>query len=118
MAANLDLRTRRKLRQRYKIKQVSGNKMRLSVYRTNQHTYAQVIDPSGNTICSASTLISEASSLKNGTNINAAKFVGSLVAERAKKLGVEEVVFDRSGFLYHGRIKALADAAREAGLKF
>ena len=118
MAGTSDLRARRKIRQRYKIKQTSAGKVRLTVNRTNQHTYAQIVDPSGKTLCSASTLISEASKLKNGSNKDAATFVGNLVGERAIKLGVKEVVFDRSGFLYHGRIKALADAARQAGLQF
>jgi large subunit ribosomal protein L18 len=118
MATSHDLRTRRKLRQRYKIKKVSPDKIRLSVHRTGQHTYAQIVDSNGKTMTTASTLMKEAESLKNGTNKDAAAFVGKMVADRALKLGVKEVVFDRSGYLYHGRIKALADAAREAGLVF
>jgi len=89
---------------------------RLNVYRSLNHIYAQVIDDSkGVTVVSAS---SKAAKLKTGGNIAAAKEVGKLVAERAKEKGIKKVVFDRGGYLYHGRIKALADAAREAGLEF
>ena len=89
---------------------------RLNVYRSLNHIYAQVIDDAkGETLVSASTL---ASKLKTGGNIAAAKEVGKLVAERAREKGIKQVVFDRGGYLYHGRIKALADAAREAGLEF
>jgi large subunit ribosomal protein L18 len=118
MATSYDLRQRRKLRQRFKIKTISPDKVRLSVHRTGQHTYAQIVDPSGKTMTTASTLTKEAANLKNGTNKEAAAFVGKMIADRAIKLGVKEVVFDRSGFLYHGRIKALAEAARQAGLVF
>jgi large subunit ribosomal protein L18 len=89
---------------------------RLNVYRSLNHIYAQVIDDAkGVTVVSAS---SKAAKLKTGGNIAAAKEVGKLVAERAKEKGIKKVVFDRGGYLYHGRIKALADAAREAGLEF
>ncbi|MBT9330885.1 50S ribosomal protein L18 [Paracidobacterium acidisoli] len=89
---------------------------RLNVYRSLNHIYVQVIDDAkGETIVSASTV---ASKLKTGGNVAAAKEIGRLVAERAKEKGVRKVVFDRGGYLYHGRIKALADAAREAGLEF
>src|ERR1700679_3106774 len=89
---------------------------RLNVYRSLNHIYAQVIDDSqGVTIVSASTVAAKA---KTGGNVAAAKEVGKLVAERAKEKGIKKVVFDRGGYLYHGRIKALADAAREAGLEF
>ena len=89
---------------------------RLNVYRSLNHIYAQVIDDAkGVTVVSAS---SKAAKLKTGGNIAAAKEVGKLVAERAQEKGVKKVVFDRGGYLYHGRIKALADAAREAGLEF
>jgi large subunit ribosomal protein L18 len=119
MLTSSELRERRKRRQRFKISQVSPGKLRLTVHRTNCHTYAQVIDAvTGHTLASASTLNEEAKKIKNGANIEAAKFVGKLVAERAVKAGIKEVVFDRSGFLYHGRIKALADTARENGLQF
>ncbi len=89
---------------------------RLAVHRSLNHIYAQVIDDqTGTTLASASTM---ALKLKTGGNVNAAKEVGKAVAERAKEKGVSKVVFDRGGYLYHGRIKALADAAREAGLEF
>jgi len=89
---------------------------RLNVYRSLNHIYAQVIDDqTGETLASASTLALE---LKTGGNIAAAKEVGKSVAERAAEKGIKKVVFDRGGYLYHGRIKALADAAREAGLEF
>jgi len=89
---------------------------RLNVYRSLNHIYVQVIDDSkGVTIVSASTVASKA---KTGGNVAAAKEIGKLIAERAKEKGVSKVVFDRGGYLYHGRIKALADAAREAGLEF
>ncbi|HHT44440.1 MAG TPA: 50S ribosomal protein L18 [Fastidiosipila sp.] len=93
---------------------------RLSVFRSLNHMYAQVIDDSkGITLAAASTLDPEVKDeVKFGGNIEAAKIVGKLVAERAKEKGVEAVVFDRSGYIYHGRVKALADAAREAGLAF
>ena len=91
---------------------------RLNVYRSNNHIYAQIIDDvNGVTLASASTLDKELTI--NGTgNIEAAKLVGGLVAKRATEKGVTEVVFDRGGYLYHGRVKALAEAAREAGLQF
>ena len=96
---------------------VSGSpeRPRLSVYRSLHHVYAQLIDDgAGRTLAAASTV-----DLKTGKNdLSAAQAVGKAIAERAKKAGVTEVVFDRGGFLYHGRIKALADAAREAGLEF
>lgn len=93
---------------------------RLSVFRSLNHMYAQVVDDSkGITLAAASTLDPEVKGeVKFGGNIEAAKAVGKLVAERAKEKGVEAVVFDRSGYIYHGRVKALADAAREAGLAF
>jgi large subunit ribosomal protein L18 len=94
----------------------SPERPRLSVYRSLNHIYAQVIDDTkGVTVASAS---SKAAKLKTGGNVAAAKEVGKLVAERAKEKGITKVVFDRGGYLYHGRIKALADAAREAGLEF
>jgi large subunit ribosomal protein L18 len=89
---------------------------RLNVYRSLNHIFAQVIDDAnGVTLISASSLSAK---LKTGGNVAAAKEIGKLVAERAKEKGISAVVFDRGGFLYHGRVKALADAAREAGLKF
>ena len=93
---------------------------RLAVFRSNKHIYAQIIDDSkGTTVTAASTLDVDAKqNVKHGGNIAAAKAVGKLVAERAKAKGIETVLFDRGGYLYHGRVKALAEAAREAGLKF
>ena len=98
----------------------SSARPRLAVFRSNKHIYAQVIDDSkGATVTAASTLDVDAKKdLKQGGNIAAAKAVGKLVAERAKAKGIEAVLFDRGGYLYHGRVKALAEAAREAGLKF
>ena len=94
----------------------SAEKPRLSVYRSSKHIYAQLInDFDGKTVASASTV--QAKSEKGG-NIDAAKQVGSAIAEKAKAAGIETVAFDRNGFKYHGRVKALADAAREGGLKF
>ena len=93
-------------------------KPRLNVFRSNKQIYAQIIDDTtGRTLCSASSLDKELA-LTNGSNIEAATQVGTLVAKRALALNIEAVVFDRGGYLYHGRIKALADAARAAGLKF
>ena len=93
--------------------------MRLSVHRTAQHIYAQVFDPDSKVVASASTLQKDvAEGLKGTGNVEAAKAVGRAIAERAKAKGVTQVAFDRSGFKYHGRVKALADAAREAGLEF
>ena len=91
---------------------------RLNVFRSNTNIYAQVIDDkSGKTLCSASSLDKELK-LTNGSNIEAAKAVGALLAKKALAAKIETVVFDRGGYLYHGRVKALAEAAREAGLKF
>ncbi len=92
---------------------------RLNVFRSLNHIYAQVVDDAtSNTIASASTLTKKGEEKLIGGNIEAAKTVGKLVAERAKEKGITRVVFDRGGYLYHGRVKALADAAREAGLEF
>jgi large subunit ribosomal protein L18 len=96
----------------------TAEKPRLNVFRSNKQIYAQIIDDeTGKTLCSASSLDKEIS-VKNGSNVNAATEVGTLVAKRALALKIEAVVFDRGGYLYHGRVKALADAARAAGLKF
>ena len=111
-----ELRVRRHKRVRAKI---SGNAdcPRLCVYRSNKGIYAQIIDDTvGKTLVAASTLDKEVKT--KASNIEAAKEVGELVAKRALEKGIEAVVFDRGGYLYHGRVKALADAAREAGLKF
>ena len=111
-------RLRRARKGRAKIRELEVN--RLSIHRTPQHIYAQIIDASGGSVlASASTLESEVrKGIKNGGNVEAATIVGARIAEKAKAAGIDTVAFDRSGFRYHGRIKALADAAREAGLKF
>jgi large subunit ribosomal protein L18 len=114
-------RKRNEIRQRVHARireKVTGTaeRPRLNVYRSLNHIYAQVIDDAqGVTLASASTVQAK---VKTGGNVAAAKEVGKLVAERAKEKGIKKVVFDRGGYLYHGRIKALADAAREAGLEF
>jgi large subunit ribosomal protein L18 len=117
-----DLFERRKTRTRYKLRRVSGDRPRLSVFRSSKHIYAQVIDDvKGVTVAAASTLDEEVmKSLDKGKGADtaAAAVVGKLVAERAKKAGITDVVFDRGGYIYHGRVKALGDAARESGLKF
>jgi large subunit ribosomal protein L18 len=100
-------------------RKVAGNteRPRLAVFRSVKHIYAQVIDDSmGHTVAAASS--NEKSGIKSGGNVAGAKAVGKLLAERAKEKGVKSVVFDRGGYLYHGRVKALADAAREGGLQF
>ena len=111
---------RRKGRVRRAVKQAANGRVRLSVYRSSQHIYAQVIDDSqGRTLAAASSLEKEMrEKLRTGADTSAAAEVGKLVAERAKAAGVEKVVFDRGGYIYHGRVKALADAAREGGLQF
>ena len=101
-------------------KKVKGDEARprLAIFRSVNHIYAQLInDDDGVTICSAST-VEKGAGVGNGGNIDAAKAVGRLIAERAKGKGVTQVVFDRGGYIYHGRVKALAEAAREAGLQF
>jgi len=111
-------RMKRALKLRSKIKKVGAT--RLSIHKTSQHIYAQVISEDGSTtLASASTTQSEIkSTIKYTGNIQAAAIVGKYIAEKALAAGVTKVAFDRSGFKYHGRVKALADAAREAGLKF
>jgi len=101
-------------------KKVAGTpeRPRLAVFRSLNHIYAQVIDDrSGATICAASSL-EKGAGVAGGGNIDAAKAIGRLIAERAKEKGVSSVVFDRGGYIYHGRVKSLAEAAREAGLQF
>jgi len=113
--AKLSLFERRRMRVRSSLRKRSGDKPRLSVHRTGKHIYAQIIDDAeGKTLAAASTLGVKSS----GANVEAASKVGKDIAEAAKKAGVTTVVFDRGGFLYHGRVKALADAAREGGLEF
>jgi large subunit ribosomal protein L18 len=109
---------RRAQRVRRTLAKSGSGRPRLSVFRSSKHIYAQVIDDAkGHTVASASSLEKELkASLKTGADKAAAAAVGKLVAERAKKAGVDKVVFDRGGYRYHGRIKALADGAREAGL--
>ena len=109
---------KRAQRIRRQIKKVANGRPRLSVHRTSMHIYAQVIDDSsGHTLAAASTLEKSAKST-SGANVDAAAAVGKLIAERATKAGVKEVVFDRGAYIFHGRVKALADAAREGGLSF
>lgn len=117
MANKLSTKQRRAARVRRSLKKVAGGRPRLSVHRSNSNIYVQVIDDAnGNTLAAASTLEKDVKG--NGGNVAAAQTVGKLIAERATKAGVEDVVFDRGAFLYHGRVKALAEAAREGGLKF
>ena len=119
MTKSTELFTRRQKRTRYALRRKS-ERARLSVFRSSQHIYAQVIDDRrGVTLASASSLEKEVrGSLKTGADIDAAKAVGKAIAQRAKQAGVSAVVFDRGGYMFHGRVKALADAAREAGLAF
>ena len=111
---------RRRGRVRGVLRRAAGDRKRLTVYRSSKHIYAQVIDDDrGITLASASSIEkTNRESLKSGANLDAAKTVGKLIAERAKEKGITDVVFDRGGYLYHGRVKALADAAREGGLIF
>ncbi|MEN8721482.1 MAG: 50S ribosomal protein L18 [Alphaproteobacteria bacterium] len=111
---------RRKQRVRTQLRKVAGERPRLSVFRSSKHIYAQVIDDlSGETVASASSLEKDMrGNLKTGADKTAAEAVGKLIAERAVAAGVSEVVFDRGGYIFHGRVKALADGAREGGLKF
>ena len=114
-----DTRAQRMKRHARVRSKISGTaeRPRLSVFRSENHIYAQVIDDvAGNTLVSASSV--EKSFEGSGSNVEAAKKVGALVAERALQKGIEEVVFDRGGYIYHGRVQALAEGAREAGLKF
>ena len=109
-------RLRRAKRARVKISELRMN--RLCVYRSPRHIYAQIISPTGNEIIASASTV-EKKNRKGATgNIEAAGKVGTLIAERAKKAGIEEVAFDRAGYAYHGRVIALAEAAREGGLKF
>jgi large subunit ribosomal protein L18 len=110
-------RLKRHLRVRKKIEGTT-ERPRLNIFRSAKHVYAQIIDDAkGVTLVSAST-VEKDSGIDNGGNIEAAKTIGTLIATRAKEKGIVKVVFDRSGYLYHGRVQALADAAREAGLEF
>jgi large subunit ribosomal protein L18 len=111
---------RRQMRVRSKLRVTTANRPRLSIFRSGRHIYAQVIDDrAGRTLAMSSTLDKELKgTLKSSASMEAAGAVGKSVAERAKSAGVSEVVFDRGGYRYHGRVKALAEAAREAGLTF
>ena len=115
---NTNPRLRRARKTRAKIAELKVT--RLNVYRTNTHIYAQIIAPTGDVVlASASTVEAEVrKSVKNGGNIEAAAAIGKRIAEKAKKAGITTVAFDRAGYKYHGRIKALAEAARENGLSF
>ena len=116
--AHLSLFDRRRRRVRSALRARASGKPRLSVHRSGRHIYAQVIDDAaGKTLAAASTLDKDIKGKAKATREGAAA-VGKALAERAKKAGVERVVFDRGGFLFHGRVKALADAAREGGLEF
>jgi large subunit ribosomal protein L18 len=120
MAEKLALQQRRRSRLRFQLKLKSGGRPRLSIFRSGKHIYAQVIDDkAGRTLAAASTLEkAQRDALKTGADKDAATVVGKLVAERALAAGVTAVVFDRGPYLYHGRVKALADGAREGGLSF
>jgi large subunit ribosomal protein L18 len=111
---------RRKARVRRTLRAAANGRPRLSVFRSSKHIYAQIIDDAkGETIVAASSLEKDLrGSLKTGADIEAAKAIGKLLAERAVSKGVKDILFDRGGYLFHGRVKALADAAREAGLNF
>ncbi len=117
-AKELFLRRRRRVRS--KLRGAANGRLRLSVFRSSQHIYAQLIDDTaGRTLAAASSLDPGLrASLKSGADKAAAAAVGKLIAERAKAKGIERVVFDRGGYLFHGRVKALADGAREGGLDF
>jgi large subunit ribosomal protein L18 len=120
MAQDRKAVARREARVRRAVKSAAGSRVRLSVHRSSKHIYAQVIDDGkGETLAAASSMDKQLrGGLKTGADVEAAKAVGKLVAERALAKGVKEVVFDRGPYLFHGRVKALADAAREGGLSF
>ena len=120
MNTKKSLLDKRKLRNRLSIKNSIGNKLRLSVFRSNKHIYCQIIDDVKQmTLCSSSTLDPEVKKqLKSSGTIDAAEKVGKNIALKAKENGFEKVVFDRGGYLYHGRVKSLAEGARSNGLKF
>ncbi len=116
MAKAKELFGRRNRRTRYRIKKLAGSRPRLSVFRSNKHIYAQIIDDrAGRTVAAAGSWGADDT---KGPKLDQAAAVGKMIAEKAKAAGIESVVFDRNGYLYHGRVKSLAEAAREAGLKF
>ena len=115
--AKTNIKLNRQERIRKKLKSISNNKYRLSVFRSSKHIYAQIIDDvSGKTLVSASSMDKDSKGL--GSNVVAATTVGSLIAKRATDSGIQDVYFDRGRYKYHGRVKALADSARESGLNF
>jgi large subunit ribosomal protein L18 len=120
VSARIDIKDRRRQRLRYQLRQKSVGRPRLSVFRSGKHIYAQIIDDrQGRTLAAASSLDAGLrAELRTGADRGAATAVGKLVAERALAAGVTEVVFDRGSYLYHGRVRALAEAAREGGLSF
>ncbi len=120
MSSNIELETRRKQRVRRALRARSFGRPRLSVFRSSKQIYAQIIDDeTGVTVVAASSLEKDnREKMKTGANVEAAKVVGKLVAERAVAKGLKSVVFDRGGYMYHGRVKALAEGAREGGLEF
>jgi|SRR5690606_36102084 len=120
MAKQRSATARREARVRRAVKRAAGERLRLSVFRSSKHIYAQLIDDrKGITVAAASSIEKELrGSLKTGADVGSAKAVGELVAERALQKGFKDVVFDRGQYLYHGRVKALAEAAREGGLNF
>ena len=120
MAKDVNIEQRRKARVRRVIRERANGRPRLSVFRSSKQIYAQIIDDEKGLTLAAASSIEKANrdSLKTGANIDAAKVVGKLIAERAAAKGVKEVVFDRGSYMYHGRVKALADGAREGGLQF
>jgi large subunit ribosomal protein L18 len=120
MSKGLTRSEKRTLRVRRALRRAANGRPRLSVFRSSKHIYAQVIDDAqGKTLASASSLEKDMrGKLKTGADAAAAAEIGKLLAERAVKAGVKDVIFDRGAYLYHGRVKALADAAREGGLKF
>ena len=115
----LQIAKRRAERNRRRLKSLANGRPRLSVFRSDKNISAQIIDDAeGKTLAAASSLEGEKGKKSKGSDVDAAARIGKLIAERAVKAGVTEVVFDRGGYIYHGRVKALAEAAREAGLKF
>ena len=120
MSSKLDPQTRRRARLRYQLRQMSGGRPRLSVFRSGKNIYAQIIDDAqGRTLAAASSLDKDLrTTLKTGADKDAAAAVGKQIAARSKEAGITQVVFDRGSYLYHGRVKALAEAAREGGLDF
>ena len=120
MSTKKSLFDKRKLRNRLSIKKNIGNKLRLSVFRSNKHIYCQIIDDVKQiTLCSSSTLDPKVKKdLKSSGTIDAGEKVGKDIAAKAKKIGFEKVVFDRGGYLFHGRVRSLAEGARSSGLKF